>query len=120
MRRVGLIIGLICLFFVGCSSIGMFPYTSSTQVRLSKDNYRIVKANVIGVSRGFSLFGFISIVPASYTNATTDLCEKAGFTEGKALAMANVTQERSDLYLILFSISTLTIRSDIVEFTGKE
>jgi len=102
---------------VGCTSTGTFPQTSGTQVDLSKKNFHIVKANAIGKSSGFELFGFIPFAQPTYSEAMSDLYEKAGVTEGKAQTLTNVTQERSSLYLLLFSIPTLTVRADVIEFT---
>lgn len=101
----------------GCTSSGTFPSTSATQVDLSKNNYRVVKANAVGSSSGFKLFMFIPIVPTRYSTAMSNLQKQAGVAEGRAQAMVNVTQEESSLYLLLFSIPKLTVRADIIEFT---
>jgi hypothetical protein len=116
MKNSILVFVFLLVTVIGCSSSGIFPHATSTQVDLTKKNYQIVKANAIGESIGFKLLGIIPIVPPTYTNAMTDLYEKAGITEGKAQALVNVTQERSSLYLILFSIPKLTVRADIIEF----
>jgi hypothetical protein len=108
---------LVLLLAVGCTSTGTFPQTSATQVDLSRKNFHIVKANAIGSSSGFELFGFIPFSAPTYTRAMADLYEKAGVTEGKAQTLTNVTQERSSLYLLLFSIPKLTVRADVIEFT---
>ena len=39
--------------------------------------------------------------------------------EGRAAAVANVTQDSSKLNLLLFSIPKITVTADIVEFTGR-
>jgi len=111
-----IIIGLITLLFIGCVNSGMFPNTTGTTVDLSKKNYRIVKLNAIGQSRGFKLLGIIPIVSPRYTKAMKDLYSKADISEGKARALINIAQERSSTYLILFSITKLTIKADIIEF----
>lgn len=118
-REVALIVVCLVLICVscGCTSSGSFPSTSATQVDLSRNNYRVVKANAVGTSSGFKLFMFIPIVPPRYSDAMSDLNKKAGVAEGKAQAMVNVTQEESSLYLLLFSIPKLTVRADIIEFT---
>jgi len=102
---------------VGCTSTGTFPQTSATQVDLSRKNFHIVKANAIGTSSGFELFCFIPFAAPTYSRAMSDLYKTAGVTEGKAQTLTNVTQERSTLYLLLFSIPQLTIRADVIEFT---
>jgi len=114
----------LCLIIIGlvssCASTGIFPHSTSTSVDLAKSNYRIIKSNAIGESSGFSLLGFIPLVPPTYTDAMSDLYGKAGISEGKAQALVNVTQERSMLYLILFSIPKLTVRADIIEFLEEK
>ena len=100
----------------GCASVGTFPNTSGTSVDLTKKNYRVVKANVTGESTGFALLGLIPIVSPTYTDAMSNLSANGGIQEGKAQALVNVTQDRSTIYLILFSIPKLTVRADIVEF----
>lgn len=112
---------VVCLFAmvvsVGCASTGAFPHSTGTQVGLDKKNYRLVKANAIGQSSGFSLLGIIPIVPPTYTAAMSSLYETSGMETGAAQALVNVTQERSSLYLVLFSVPRLTVRADIIEFT---
>ena len=109
----------ILIVFSACSRVGSFPHSSGTDVDLSKKNFRVVKANAVGSSLGFYFLGIIPISPPSYTNAMTDLYDEAGVMEGTAQAIVNVTQERSTLYLILFSIPKLTVRADIVEFVEE-
>lgn len=100
----------------GCSRVGTFPHSSGTEVDLTKKNFRVVKANAVGSSSGFALLGIIPFAQPSYTSAMSDLYDDAGIEEGTAQALVNVTQERSSLYLILFSIPRLTVRADIIEF----
>ena len=101
----------------GCVNRGDFPRATGTQVELSRDNYRVVKSNVIGESTGFYFLGVIPILPPRRTAALTDLYSHTGLSAGKAEALINVAQERSTLYLILFSLPKLTVRADIIEFT---
>lgn len=120
-HRRGVLVASVCLLVVflaaGCTSTGTFPQTSGTQVDLSRKNFRVVKANAIGTSSGFKLLGFIPFAAPTYSEAMSNLYQKAGVTEGKAQTLTNVTQERSSLYLVLFSIPKLTIRADVIEFT---
>lgn len=115
------ILGIVILaFLTGCASVGSFPHTSATTVDLTRNNYRIVKSNAIGESHGFRLLGLIPFASPTYTGAMSDLYSKAGVAEGKAQALANVTQEQSSIYLILFSIPKVTVRADIVEFIDEK
>ncbi len=118
MKKSFILIMLI-LLLTGCVSSGAFHNTTGTSVDLSKKNYRIIKLNALGESKGFKLLGIIPILSPRYTKAMKDLYSKSGITEGKAYALINVAQERSTLYLILFSIPKLTIRADIIEFLDE-
>jgi len=120
MKRNYLVFSVIFLLLLSCSTaIGTFPHGSGTQVDLSRKNYAIVKANAIGESSGFSLLGIIPFAAPKYTDAMSDLYSKAVMSEGKAHALVNVVQERSSIYLILFSIPKLTVRADIIEFLDE-
>jgi hypothetical protein len=119
-RLTALVVSVWALGLAGCATREAPPSaTSQTQVVLTGRNYRIVKANAIGSSTGFSLLGIISIVPPSYVVAMSRLYATAGAAEGKALAVTNVGQERTRLYLILFSLPTLTVRADVIEFVDE-
>jgi hypothetical protein len=104
----------------GCTAMGIFPHTSTTTTTLERANYRIVKANVVGHDTGFYLLGIIPIVSPEDTSAMAHLYRQVGQMEGRSLAMANVVQERSDLYLILFSFPRLSIRADFIEFVPEK
>jgi len=122
MKRNGLIIvlvlALVATGLTGCASIGQFPAASVTKVELAGKNYEMAKINATGRSFGFNLLGIIPIVPTRYDDAMGDLYSRNVVDpKNKALALTNVTQEKSCLYLILFSIPRLTVRADIVEFT---
>jgi hypothetical protein len=113
--RTLFLLGLLVVSF-GCANRGVVPYPTGTQVELTRKNYRIVKSNALGRSSGFSFLGVIPILPPRQTNAMSDLYSRAGLSEGKAQALVNVIQEKSTLYLILFSVPRLTVRADVVEF----
>ena len=79
----------------------------------------------MGKSRGFWLL-FIPIADPSYADAKASLYRsveselKPGETlTGKAIALANQTEDRSSLMLILFSIPKVTITADVIEFTDS-
>lgn len=101
----------------GCSSNGSFQQSTGTEVSLKANNYKIIKAGATGTSRGFYLLGIIPIVSPSYAEAKADLYKSAGQSlEGRSIALANQTQDKSLLYLILFSMPKVTFTADIVEF----
>lgn len=91
---------------------------TATTVNLSKQNYKITKANAVGSSMGFSFLGLISFKSPSYNEAITKLYQTAGVLEGKALALVNVIHERNSNYFILFALPEINVRADFIEFTG--
>jgi hypothetical protein len=104
----------------GCSGTGDFQQSTGTSVSLERNNYKVIKSGAIGRSSGFRLLGIIPIVSPSYAEAKRDLYQNAGqLLEGRSIALANQTQDRSSLYLVLFSIPTLTFSADIVEFKDE-
>jgi hypothetical protein len=102
----------------GCSTEGEFRESSGTSVHLAGNNYKLIKEGVRGTSSGFRLLGFIRIVDPTHADAKASLYESVGQPlTGRSVAMANETEDRSSLYLILFSIPKITITADLVEFT---
>lgn len=112
------IISLLLLILIGsgCAQPAGLPYASGTQVQLSEGNFRVVRSNAVGQSSGFRLLGFIPITSATYEAALSDLYARAGSPEGLPQVLVNVTQEKTYPYFVLFSLPTLTIRADIIEF----
>jgi len=111
---VTLLVGV--FFLAGCASVGNYPHNSVTQVNLEKNNYKMVKPNATGASSGFALLGIVGITSPQHTVAMTRLYENGGFKEGGSYALANVVEETTNTYLLLFSIPTYRVRADIVEF----
>ena len=53
----------------------------------------------------------------TYATAKQSLYQSVGEPlTGRAVALANQTEDRSSLYLILFSIPKVTITADVIEF----
>jgi hypothetical protein len=90
---------------------------NTTELRLAQKNFVVVKANVIGQSKGFSLLGFITIVPARFTKAMNRLNAQAELTPGTPRTLANLVLEKDSSYWILFGIPRTSIRADVIEFT---
>ncbi len=101
----------------GCAKTVVMPQSTTTQVDLSRKNYHVIRSNAVGASHGLSLLGLLPIVSPTYTSAMSDLYGTTGIQEGKAQALVNVNEESSTLYLLVFSVPTLTVRADIIEFT---
>ncbi|MGZ5056496.1 MAG: DUF6567 family protein [Methylobacter sp.] len=119
---------ILCLL-TGCAAIPALPALSglipasgggpqiltTTEVKLARQNFKIVKANTIGSSVGFSLLGFIILKSPDYAEAIANLYRHV--SEGKAQTFANVVQESSSTYFILFALPKITMHADIIEFT---
>ena len=106
------------LFFTGCASTGNFPVGSETKTDLSKNNYKVIKANARGTDKGFWLLGIIPIVSPNYADAMKSLHQKVNM-EGRSAALANVSKDKSTLYLILFSVPKITVTADVIEFIDQ-
>jgi hypothetical protein len=110
---------LLCLA-TGCASIGHISGQTGTDVQLSKNNYKVIKAGAKGESSGFSLLGIIPLSSPNYADAKEALYKSVGEPlTGKSVALANQTQDSSILYLVLFSIPKVTITADVIEFTDQ-
>lgn len=107
------------LLLAGCSSQGDYRHSNATDVNLNQNNYRIVKAGAIGKSTGFDLLGIIPFASPNYGEAKSDLYKSVGQDlTGRSIALANQTEDRGTIYLILFSLPKLTITADVIEFTS--
>jgi hypothetical protein len=92
---------------------------TTTTVNLSRQNFKIVRANAIGSSVGFSFLGLFTFKSPGYDEAISSLYQYAGVSEGKPQALVNVVHERSSTYFILFALPKITVRADIIEFTDE-
>jgi hypothetical protein len=102
----------------GCSSEGEFRQSTGTSVALAGNNYKLIKAGASGHSSGFRLLGILPITSPTHAGAKASLYESVGIPlTGKSIALANETEDRSSLYVILFSIPRITVTADVVEFT---
>lgn len=96
------------------SASGQFH--TATTVKLEQANFVVVKTNVVGQCKGFSLLGIITLVPARFSTAMDGLYAQAEMQPGRPQTLANLVVERSSTYLILYSIPRVSIRADVVEF----
>jgi hypothetical protein len=95
---------------------GSAAVQSQTVVDLSTGNFSVVKTNIVGISKGFTLLGLIPMSPARVTTAMDRLYGKSGIEPGSSKALAHLTIERTGTYWILFSIPETIIRAQVVEF----
>ena len=110
---------LSALLLCSCASEGGSKAGTGTAVNLSGNNYRVVRAGVSGTSCGFDLLGFIPLCPPTYSGAKAAMLRHAGISlDGRSVAIANQTEDRTSLSLIAFSIPRITLTGDVVEFTG--
>ena len=108
-------------FGLGCTSSGNFRgQTTGTGVSLTHNNYRVIKAGATGKSYGFRLLGIIPLANPKYATAKSHLYKSVGEPlTGRAIALANQTEDQSTVYLILFSIPKLMVTADVIEFTDE-
>ncbi len=90
-----------------------------TSVNLAEDDFVLVRTNVVGTSKGFSLLGFITIYPATLTKAMNRMYNSARMHLGKPQTLAHLIVEQSSSYYILFGIPKVQVRADIVQFRPK-
>lgn len=123
IRKLSFPAGLLIFAFVagGCSSAGLFKGgATGTDVSLNQKNYKVIRAGATGQSYGFRLLGILPITSPTYATAKQTLYQSVGEPlTGRAVALANQTEDRSSLYLILFSIPKVTITADVIEFTDS-
>ena len=56
----------------------------------------------------------------NYAEAKADLYASVGESlVGRSAALANQTEDKSSIYVILFSLPKVTITADVIEFTSK-
>lgn len=91
----------------------------TTETRLEKRNFVVVKTNVVGQTSGFSLLGVVTIVPAKFTKAMNRLYANAGVTPGQSQTIVNMNINQDSTYLILFSIPRTYVSGDVVEFISE-
>jgi hypothetical protein len=130
MQKIIALLGITVLA-TGCASMATLPSTfgslnpnsssleihNQTELKLTEGNFMVVKTNVMGQSRGFSLLGIITMVPARFQTAMDRLYVKAEMETGKPQTLGNVIMEKTSAYWILFSIPRVSVRADLVEFT---
>lgn len=112
----------------GCAAAGptassvLMPHSqpaqahTQTSVNLAQGNFVVLKTNVVGQSKGFSLLGFITIYPARLTTAMDRLYAKAGIQPGGSQSLAHLVTESTASFWLLFSIPEITARADVVQF----
>ena len=130
MQKILALLG-VAVLASGCASVATLPSTlgslnpntsaleihNQTDVKLTEGNFVVMKTNVVGQARGFSLLGIITMVPARFQTAMDRLYVQAEMQSGKPQTLGNIIMEKTSAYWILFSIPRVSVRADVVEFT---
>ena len=95
--------------------------STTTAVALNGKNYRLIQPGALGKSYGFRLLGILPFASPHFATARADLYRSVSRPlTGKAVALANQLEDKSTLYLLLFSVPKLTITADVIEFVDKD
>lgn len=133
-----LTLAIAVLALSGCVSTGNFNTSNETQVHLADANYRIVATNVSGESEAGYLFGFSGsgrdapttlalfrvagspmLMKQALENLWANFEAEHGPVEGRNLALVNVRYDSDAAnYLLLYSHLNVSVRADVIEFTG--
>ena len=122
VRQPALLLGVCCVVLAGCGTHGpsTFSQSSVSTAGMSKNNYRIVKSNLRGDSYGFNLLMILPIFHPSMADAKQqmyDTLEKEGIKlEGRAIALANTTEDRGGYYFLIGAVTRITLTADVIEF----
>lgn len=110
--------GLALAILTGCASNRTVTGASTqTAVALNQSNYRVLKAGAIGKSYGFRLLGILPFASASVSRARANMYKNLGVDiQGKSVALANTTEDKSGVYLILCYIPIRTVQADVIEY----
>jgi hypothetical protein len=108
------------LCLAACSTnVGKIVQSNGAEVSLRENNYKIVRASAVGSSTGFALFGVLTLVSPTYSEAKQELYRSVGQKlEGRAIALTNQTEDRSVVNFLLFSIPKITLTADVIEFNA--
>lgn len=126
----GILLVVPCALLSGCAAVAPLGSLISTPqsgppplqvheettVSLARDNFSLMKTNVLGQSEGFSLLGIITIVPPTLTKAMNRMYASAEMEPGQPETVAHLVIEQTSSYWILFGIPKIEVRADIVEF----
>lgn len=124
----------------GCVSSGVFDAGQETRVGLDRANFRIVATNVHGESDAGYILGFSwanghepktlalhrvdgegMLVSTAMKNLWANFEAEYGPVQGRNLALINVRFDSDAAnYLLLYTRQSVTIRADVVEFTGTD
>ena len=122
VRQPALLPVLCAVFLAGCGAQGpsTFSQSSVSTAGMSKNNYRIVKSNLRGDSYGFNFLMILPFFSPSMADAKQQMyaaLEKEGIKlEGRAIALANTTEDRGGYYFLIGAVTRITLTADVIEF----
>jgi len=90
------------------------------KMNLKDKDCKIIDSNAVGYDKGFKFLGFMDFAPLSFNDALNDLYAKQNLPPGKKYTMTNVYMEQDAMYFILFSLTRLTVRGELIELKNKE
>ena len=130
-----LIVPVLLVFLIGCSTGGSFIANNVTNVELSGPNFNIIAENVQGYSKASYIIGFtystgnisntLALVRVGgsaklYDDAIQNLWKNFREThsdmEGKNLVLANIRFDNDMLNLLVYTQTELYVTADVVEF----
>lgn len=126
MKRILTLMTVLSIIgLLGCErNYSTFGQGSVSTAGLTKKNYRIIRTGVSGESTGFTLLWFIPIVPPSASDAKQQMYDQLKAEgidlKGRAIALANATEDRGGINLILFGIPTIKLTADVIEFVDEK
>lgn len=123
MKKYGIMMAMVMFLMAGCSSnsvrgasagMGENSHISHSTESLG-NNFKVIASGVVGESKGFRLLG-IEFSSPSVIEASRQLRNNVDMV-GKSAVLYNTVEEYNDKFFLLFSIPTITIISDVVEYT---
>jgi hypothetical protein len=86
-----------------------------TRIDLTHDNFVLVRTHVVGVSKGFSLRGIITMKPATLAKAMDRMYSAAKMQPGEPQTMGQLVVQNSSSYWILFGIPKVEVHADVFQ-----
>jgi hypothetical protein len=119
MRVGGAWLALAACLAACTTNVGQFLPDTGSDVLLREKNYRLVRAHAVGQSSGVFLFCLIPLTSPTFSEAKQKLDDSVGEKlEGRAIALTNRSIDRSSTNALLYSIETITLTADVIEFEG--
>lgn len=89
------------------------------KIYVPKNECKLFKSQVVGVDKGFKFLGFMDFDPVSYDDALSDLYAKANVPSDRKVGLIDPNMESYVQYYLLFSLTRLSIRGDLVELPAN-